>query len=122
MPVESIGKSGGTIITGNAVLGMRGLMVLQGLRMYERTGGRMVLTRGATPKVLREIAGEFTGKTYARSKKGMAQALADMETLFAKKSLDEVGETRAVNLEVGGVAADLDDRRNDNNEAPYGQD
>lgn len=108
MPVEPHGNgAGGATITGNAIFGMRALYCLQGLKLYAKYGTSFKLTRGATPKVLREVATEFTGRTYPRSKKGMTQALEDMTALSEGKSLDEMGETRAVNAAVGGVAADL---------------
>ena len=106
MPVNTFGNGGATI-TGNAILGMRGFYCMQGLEMYDKYGSNFQLTRGATPGVLRAIATEFTGKVYARSKKGMKQALEDMVALVKSKTLDELGETRAVNQAVGGVAADL---------------
>lgn len=106
MPVESNGSA--TIITGNAIKGVRAFYCLQGLQMYAKYGSSFRLTRGATPAVLRQIATEYTGKVYARSGKGMAAALADMTALHERKTLDEMGETRAVNAAVGGVAADLE--------------
>lgn len=107
MPVEK------NTITGNATLGVRALYCKQGIEMYLESNGRMQLTRMATPAVLRSIATEFTGVTYARSRKGMEKALADLNKLFAAKEaqegsvLDAVGETAVVNKVTGGVAADL---------------
>lgn len=107
MPVEK------NTITGNATLGVRALYCKQGIQMYLKSNGRMQLTRMATPAVLGSIATEFTGVTYARSRKGMEKALADLNKLFAAKEaqegsvLDAVGETAVVNKVVGGVAADL---------------
>jgi hypothetical protein len=98
---------GGTSITGSAVMGYRGLMCLHGLRMYAKYGSSFKLTRGATPAVLRAITTEYTGKTYRRSAQGMANALRDMEALVSVKTLDELGESMAVNALVGGPAADL---------------
>lgn len=101
MPVE------GGSITGNAILGFRGIILIQSLKCHIESNGRMRLTRMATPTNMRAIASEFTGKPYARSRKGLEQALADMLQLQTGKSLDELGETAVVNHEVGGVAADL---------------
>ena len=105
MPVER--SAGGTTITGNAILGLRGLMALRGLEMHVKFGGKMRLTRSATPGNLVAIAGEFTGKKYSSRMKGVQQAIADLHELLADKSLDQLGETRQVNALVGGVAADL---------------
>lgn len=100
-------SSGGTSITGSAILGMRGLVCLQGLRLYATHGSKLRLTRMATPALLRAVATEFTGKPYSRSPKGMASALKDMEALASGKTLNELGEVRTVNALVGGVASDL---------------
>lgn len=110
MPVELHG-SGGASITGNAVLGYRGVVVLHAIKLYLSTNGRVLPTRGVGPKQMRAIASEYTGRAYARSRKGLELALADMEALSAGKSLDQLGEVRAVNAEVGGVAADLSAER-----------
>lgn len=106
MPVTR-NPSGSTTITGNAILGMRGIYCLQALKMYRKHG--MLLTRGATPKNMLRIAAEFTGKTYKSSQKGQDAAIADLESLIASNdgNLDKLGDTRAVNAAVGGVAADL---------------
>lgn len=94
-----------TCITGSAVLGFRGIVVKNGISLYLKTG--MFLTRGMTVTKYLLIAGEFTGKKYPRGRKGLEQALADLEALCAVKNLAELGETRQVNAEVGGPAADL---------------
>ena len=94
-------------ITGAAILGLRGVICIQGLETHLRTNGKMRITRMATPAVLRAIATEFTGKTYSRSRKGMEAALADMLVLRDGKNLSEIGDVAVVNKEVGGVAADL---------------
>lgn len=107
MPVER-NPGGSTTVTGNAILGMRGMYCLQAIEVYLSSGGRMQLTRVATPANLRAIASEFTGKKYARSQKGLTKARDDLKALMEKKNLDELGETRQVNQAVGGVAADLE--------------
>lgn len=48
-------------ITGNAVLGFRGVVLIQSLRMYLESNGRMQSSRVATPANMRAIATEFTG-------------------------------------------------------------
>jgi hypothetical protein len=105
MPVTS--SEGGTSVTGSAVWGLRGVIVIQGLRTHLKFGGKVRLSRFATPGALVRIASEFTGRTYKNTRKGQTQALADMEALQAGRSLDELGETAKVNALVGGVAADL---------------
>jgi hypothetical protein len=94
-------------VTGNAILGFRGVVLMHSLKLYIQTNGRMQASRVATPSNMRAIATEFTGKVYARSRKGLVQALADMEALAAGKSLDALGDVVRVNQAVGGVAADL---------------
>lgn len=96
-----------TTITGTAVLGFRGACLIQALECYLRSNGRMQLTRIATPANMQAIASEFTGKHYARSRKGLEEALLDMHCLAEGKSLAELGDTHVVNSTVGGVAADL---------------
>jgi len=93
------------VITGSAVLGIRGILIKNGISLYLKTG--MFLTRGMTIRKYLAIATEFTGKQYPKSKGGLALALEDLEALCAVKNLSELGETRQVNQAVGGVAADL---------------
>lgn len=52
--------------------------VIMAMQMHLKSGGKMMLTRVATPSNLRAIATEFTGKSYPRSRKGMETALADL--------------------------------------------
>lgn len=106
MPVER-NNGQATVITGNAILGYRAKVLIQALEFHIKTGGKMRLTRSATPGTLRQIATEFTGKPYARSAKALQQALDDMRTLVEGKDLDQIGEVAVVNKAVGGVAADL---------------
>lgn len=101
MPVEN------RCITGNAVLGLRAKTCLIGIRAYLESDGKMQISRNATPGNLRNIATEFTGIEYARSRKGLEMAYRDLSKLMENKNLDEIGETREVNKIVGGVAADL---------------
>ena len=58
---------------------IRLVVTIQAIRTHLTSKGKMRLTRVATPANLRRIAAEFTGKTYARSRKGLEQALADLE-------------------------------------------
>ena len=61
------------------------ITVIKAMEVHIKTGGKMMLTRVATPANLRNIASEFTGKSYPRSRKGMEKALADL--LVIKESL-----------------------------------
>lgn len=99
MPVQN-----GTI-TGAAVLGFRGAVLISSIGLYLKTG--MQSTRIATPALMRNVATEFTGKKYPRSRKGLERAYADLAKLMDGKTLDQIGETHVVNATVGGVAADL---------------
>lgn len=105
MPIQQ--SPGATTLTGNAILGYRFALAVSAIKLYLKTG--MLTTRGATPTTLRAIATEYSGKPYARSRKGLEKALADLETLGNGKDLDQIGEVAVVNKEVGGVAADLAD-------------
>lgn len=53
--------------------------VIRALETHIKFNGKFRLTRTATPTVMRQIATEFTGKTYARSMKGLENALADLK-------------------------------------------
>jgi uncharacterized protein YjhX (UPF0386 family) len=52
----------------------------QGIELYLKTG--MLLTRVATPKKLRTIASQYTGKPYKASRAGLESALADLKQLL----------------------------------------
>ncbi len=54
-----------------------------GLKMYDQSKGRMLLTRGATPKRLLEMAFEYTGKSYPNNAKGRAACVADLNVWSA---------------------------------------
>ena len=64
----------------DAVHLMRVQTIISGLRMNIATGGRMMLTRGATVTKLLALAGEYTGKKYKRTEK--EQAMADLQVWF----------------------------------------
>ena len=105
MPVTSNG--GGTSVTGNAVLGFQALIVMQGLRTHLKFNGKFRLSRNATPSNLVRLAGQFTGKTYSNRRKGMEQALADLEALKEGRTLDGLGDLKVINDAVGGATADV---------------
>jgi hypothetical protein len=110
MPVERT-ESGATVMTGQAVVGFAAMSLLMSLKMYIETNGRLRASRAHTPGNMRAAATRFTGKTYARSRKGLIDAFYDLARLMEGKSLDEVGQVHAVNSLVGGVAADLQEAR-----------
>ena len=57
----------GTMLTGEAITRFRLLLAVQGLETHIRTGGRMRMSRVATPKRCMEIVSEFTKKKYKRT-------------------------------------------------------
>jgi hypothetical protein len=65
-------------LVGAQVNFFRLITVIKAMEIHIKTGGKMMLTRVATPANLRNIASEFTGKSYPRSAKGMEKALADL--------------------------------------------
>lgn len=65
-------------MTGNAMM-MRLATVIAGLRLHIKTGGKMRLTRTATPKLLLSVATEFTGNAYKNTPKDRERALTELE-------------------------------------------
>jgi hypothetical protein len=70
-------------VTGQGVDYIRLCTVILAMEASIKTGGKMMLTRTATPTTLRAIASEWTGKAYPRSQKGLATACADLKELKA---------------------------------------
>lgn len=62
---------------------MRLSTTLMGLEIHVKFNGRMRLTRTAKPKLLLQIATEYTGKVYKNNRGGHEAAIADMK---AKKA------------------------------------
>ena len=60
----------------------------QGIELYLKTG--MLLTRVATPKKLRTIASQYTGKPYKASRAGLESALADLKILLDNFKAEKV--------------------------------
>lgn len=87
MPVEH--STGGSVITGDAIGGFRGHVILKAIEFYLKTG--MQVNRAYTPANMKRAAGDYTGKTYPRSRKGLETALADLQILAAGKTLDQLG-------------------------------
>jgi hypothetical protein len=57
----------GTMITGESINRFRLLMAIQGLETHIRSGGRMRVSRGVTPKLCMGIVSGFTRKKYKRT-------------------------------------------------------
>jgi predicted nuclease with RNAse H fold len=64
-------------------------------------------TRGVGVTELLQMAGEYTGKTYPRSKRSLGIAMADLDRISQDKTLDQIGDVREVNAVLGGPAADV---------------
>lgn len=86
MPIER--SEGGTTITGNAINWYRLLVAIKAAELYIKTG--MKASRVATPSNIREIVSGYTGKEYARSRKGLEQAVADGKELMQHVLPDNV--------------------------------
>lgn len=71
-----VSESGAITITGDSIELYRLIATRRALELYLRTG--MKMNRMATPKVLTGIISEYTGKTYARSRKGYEAAAKDV--------------------------------------------
>lgn len=59
------------------------LQLKSALGLYIKTGGRIIVTRGATPRRLMDMASNYTGKPYKNSEAGRAACLADLEAFTA---------------------------------------
>ena len=57
----------------------RFITLIEGIELYLKTG--MKLTRFATPTLLRNVATQYTGKTYKKSRQGLELALHDLRAL-----------------------------------------
>lgn len=73
-----------TVLTGAQIDMFRISVVIRSIETHIKFNGKMRLTRMATPSNLRAIAGEYTGKTYPRSAKGLESALVDLKALMAE--------------------------------------
>lgn len=57
-------------------------VIIHAINAYLKSDGRMLLTRTATPAMMRDAAGRITGKNYPRSRKGLESARDDLQALF----------------------------------------
>jgi hypothetical protein len=72
-----------TVLTGAGIDFFRMAIVINAIKIHIKHNGAFRLTRMATPSNLRAIATEYTGKVYPRSRKGLEQALVDLEAIKA---------------------------------------
>lgn len=63
-----VGKDAVSVFAATAVIG--------GMRMFLRCG--MLANRAYTPQAMRDFTARVTGKHYARSRKGLETAMADL--------------------------------------------
>ena len=75
--------SGAVSCTGDAVHMYRVATIRSGLNCAIRTGGRMRLTREASPSFLLRLTSELTQKKYPNNAKGWALAVADLDLRLA---------------------------------------
>lgn len=59
----------------------RCILIHKAIGLYLKTG--MQVNRKYTPQNMRAVASEYTGETYARSRKGLEQAYADLGQMLA---------------------------------------
>lgn len=60
-----------------------GLITLKhGIALYLKTDGRMMPNRSYTPANMRAAVSRITGKSYARSRKGLEAAFVDVCTVL----------------------------------------
>jgi len=70
-------SQGGTTLTGDAIELFRIIALVQALKLYNSTG--ILMTRGATPKHLLNLAMDTTKKTFRNSKAGREAAILELE-------------------------------------------
>jgi hypothetical protein len=61
----------------------RAITLISAISLYLKCG--IIPNRTVTPGNMRKWASGYTGKQYARSKKGMTGALADLRAMFPKE-------------------------------------
>jgi hypothetical protein len=66
-----------------AIERLRLLTAISALRIYIKHNGEFQLTRNGAQNAIKNVIEPLTGKTYKRSMKGKAEALADAEYLVA---------------------------------------
>lgn len=78
-------EGGGSFHEGDlAMERLRLIMAKSALSLYIKTDGKMQVTRNGATLAIRNVIEPLTGKTYKRSMKGKAEALADCEALLAE--------------------------------------
>ena len=77
-------EEGGSSHVGyGAIERLRLLTAISALKIYIKYDGRMQLTANGAQNAIKNVIEPMTGKTYKRSMKGKAEALADAEYLLA---------------------------------------
>ena len=71
------------LTTPEQITEFRAITIISAISLYLKCGIRA--TRTATPGNMTKWAGDYTGKQYASSKKGLNSALADLRTMFPKE-------------------------------------
>ena len=79
---------GNGIATGNAVNYIQVRFIIRAIEMYQKHG--LIPSRNGTPAHMRALASVYTGKTYARSAKGLASAHDDLVVFLKDKQPDDV--------------------------------
>lgn len=64
----------------NQIAYARACVIKQALTMHVRTGGTMMLTRGAKPVAMLKAATEYTGNVYKRGE--YQRAIDDLQTMI----------------------------------------
>lgn len=91
MPIET--SEGGISISGDAMELYRVLSLRSALSLYLKTG--MKVNRAYTPTNMRTAATQYTGATYARSRKGLQAAHDDLAAMIKAhegQDADQTGE------------------------------
>ena len=57
------------------------ITTMSAMKLHIRTDGQIKASRMATPTRLKQIATEYTGRTYPRGMQGMRDALSDLEVI-----------------------------------------
>lgn len=77
---EIVHHQGGTTLSGpDAMRYFHGLQVQHAISLYIKTGGRIIVTRGATISRMLALATTFTNKKYKNTEAGRLEAEADMK-------------------------------------------
>lgn len=79
MAIE-VSKTGDITVTGEHIEVYRVLSLKSAIDLYLKAG--VIVHRGVNPQRLREMATEYTGKSYKRSRRGLEAAGADLQAML----------------------------------------